>query len=454
MAADSLRLLGNVCGYVNDYAEAIAFYERSLDICREIGDRQGEGKVLGNIGSIAYDQGDYAKSRACLEQALSIVREIGDRQIEANTLTNLGYTTVEQGAYARGSAYLDQARHIYQEIGDQHGLGWLLNYIGQFAVCFGNYAEAAITCERALRLCQDVGDRLGEAWGWANLTLYAHSQGEYEDARVYGQQAVQITAEIGERFHQAYALKNLGHVLAALGRLTDGADAYQRALDLRRELGQSNLAMEPLAGLARVALARGDTAEAQAHVQGILSYLEDGTLKGANEPFYVYWTCYRVLHATGDPRATEILETAHALLQEWAVGMDDEALRQSFLRNVAAHRHLLDAYREWQRSQQGHQRTVRLSRTGAPTGRPLTDDETVEISWTIAAPEDDGLRGKVARRRHRIRRLLREAAEQGAEATVDDLAHALDVSGRTVKRDLAALRAAGHDVSTRGSFDS
>jgi DNA-binding SARP family transcriptional activator/predicted ATPase len=451
MEADSLRLLGNVCGYLNDYAEAIAFYERSLHICREIGDRQGEGKVLGNIGSIAYDQGDYAKSRTCLEQALAIVREIGDRQTEANTLTNLGYTAVEQGAYTRGSVYLEQARQIYREIGDWHGLGWLLNYIGQFAVCFGNYDEAAIICERALHICQEVGDHLGEAWGLANLSLYAHSQGKYEDAREYGQQAVQITEEIGERFHQAYALKNLGHVLGALGRLTDAADAYERALDLRRELGQSNLATEPLAGLARVALAQGDTAEAQSHIQGILSHLEGGTLKGTNEPFYVYLTCYRVLHAIGDPRAFEILETAHALLQEWAVDIDDEGLRRSFLRNVAAHQELLDAYHAWQILQQGHRRTVRLPRAGVPTGRPLTDVEIIEVAWTVAVSEDEEVGGKVARRRHRIRRLLREASEQGAEATVDDLAAALDVSARTIKRDLAALRAAGHQITTRGS---
>ncbi|RLC91285.1 MAG: hypothetical protein DRI79_03270 [Chloroflexi bacterium] len=59
--------------------------------------------------------------------------------------------------------------------------------------------------------------------------------------------------------------------------------------------------------------------------------------------------------------------------------------------------------------------------------------------------------GKVACRRHRLLRLLREAADQAAAPTVPALAAALDVSERTVKRDLAALRAAGHDVHTRGS---
>jgi len=94
---------------------------------------------------------------------------------------------------------------------------------------------------------------------------------------------------------------------------------------------------------------------------------------------------------------------------------------------------------------------VRLPHAGAPTGRPLCADEFVEVAWTIAAPEEDEIAGKVARRRHRILRLLREAAARSAAPTVADLAEALNVNARTIKRDLAALRAAGHDAQTRGS---
>ena len=92
-----------------------------------------------------------------------------------------------------------------------------------------------------------------------------------------------------------------------------------------------------------------------------------------------------------------------------------------------------------------------MPRGDAPTGRPLREDEVLEVTWTISAPEDDAVSSKVDRRRQRLLRLLRQAAEQGAAPTVADLAAALDASERTIKRDLAALRAEGHDVRTRGS---
>jgi ADP-ribose pyrophosphatase YjhB (NUDIX family) len=57
-------------------------------------------------------------------------------------------------------------------------------------------------------------------------------------------------------------------------------------------------------------------------------------------------TCYRVLGADQDPRAEELLKTAHGLLQEQAAKITDEQLRHSFLENVATHRELVQAFEQ------------------------------------------------------------------------------------------------------------
>jgi hypothetical protein len=92
-------------------------------------------------------------------------------------------------------------------------------------------------------------------------------------------------------------------------------------------------------------LAGSDLANAKAHVEELLAYLKDGAPNVAEGPFRLYLTCYQVLRASGDSRSGEILETAHALLQEEAAKIVEDEFRGSFLEKVPAHRVIIQ---EWQ----------------------------------------------------------------------------------------------------------
>ena len=103
----------------------------------------------------------------------------------------------------------------------------------------------------------------------------------------------------------------------------------------------------------------------------------------------------------------------------------------------------------------GQMRVVLVKRA-APHGRPLRETEKVEVVWTIAAGQEDLAVIKGANlqrlRQVRIQRLLDEALAQGAAATQEDLAAALQVSLRTIKRDCAELKAQGIYLPTRGNL--
>jgi uncharacterized small protein (DUF1192 family) len=58
--------------------------------------------------------------------------------------------------------------------------------------------------------------------------------------------------------------------------------------------------------------------------------------------------------------------------------------------------------------------------------------------------------GRVGLRKGRILRLVDEALEQGGVLTEEDLARVLQITPRTVIRDIQALKAADHVVQTRG----
>ena len=100
------------------------------------------------------------------------------------------------------------------------------------------------------------------------------------------------------------------------------------------------------------------------------------------------------------------------------------------------------------------QTRVILADLNAGHGQPLGQTATTEVTWTTDAGQGDRQvlqqYGPVELRRTRIQRLLDEALAQGAAATQEDLAQALHVSVRTVKRDCKELEAQGICLPTRG----
>lgn len=89
---------------------------------------------------------------------------------------------------------------------------------------------------------------------------------------------------------------------------------------------------------------------------------------------------------------------------------------------------------------------------GSPPGRAVGECERVAVNLSLDHPEDLEAWGEgVAKlRQSKIKRLTREAQEQGGLLSQEDLARLLCASRSTIKRDIGWLREQGVDVPTRG----
>ncbi len=326
---------------ISNYPLSIVTAQEAIRLARLAQDTTIEAASYLQWGQALWRLGDLAACRAQLEQALTLARAAKARQWEADSLRILGNVYYYLGDYAQAAVYWEQALPISRQIGDRPGEASALSNLGEAARSQGSYAQARDYYEQRLRICQETGERYGESIALINLSLVSHNLGNNQPALEYSQQALQLTQKIGIRTHQAYALTNMGHALEGLARWAEAADAYQHAAATRLELGEHHLAMESTAGLARVLLAQGDTAQAMDRVNEILHHLESETLDGTDEPLRIYLCCYRVLRANHDPHAQSILQTAHHLLQQRAAKISDEALRRSFLENVNEHREIM-----------------------------------------------------------------------------------------------------------------
>jgi tetratricopeptide (TPR) repeat protein len=89
--------------------EAIATFEESLTIRRQVSDHNGEARSLDNLGQVWLAMRCYEQAVACQKRGLAIVRETGDRQSESLILANLAETCREVGDPERARGEPDHA---------------------------------------------------------------------------------------------------------------------------------------------------------------------------------------------------------------------------------------------------------------------------------------------------------------------------------------------------------
>ena len=119
--ASLLNELGRLYASIGKVSDALPYYQASLKLSREIGDRAGEGVTLNNLSQIYHARGDYDTALEYLKQSLGIRREIGDRAGEGVTLHNMGhlYLTKNEHEAAIGcflGAYLIAKQIGYSEL--------------------------------------------------------------------------------------------------------------------------------------------------------------------------------------------------------------------------------------------------------------------------------------------------------------------------------------------------
>lgn len=217
-AGNSLGNMGIAYRNLGQYQQAIEFFEQSLGVAREVGDRVLEGNSLGNLGNTYADLGQYQQALEFHEQHLALVQDVGAspeenwylRQGEGRALGNLGIAHHNLGQYQQAVDYFAQSLVIFREMGDRLGEVLVLGNLGNTHNSLGRYQQAINFYEQQLVMSREMGDRAGESTGLGNLGVAYQRLGQYQAALERFQQALVIAQETGDRPSEGLWLRNIG----------------------------------------------------------------------------------------------------------------------------------------------------------------------------------------------------------------------------------------------------
>jgi len=197
--ARSVFAAGVLAGEQGDYVSADTLIRESLDIARQLRDKQGVAVSLNALAVHARDRGDVAVAYSLLEESLMLWRELGDQKAVARSLSNLANVAKLQGDYPHARSLYAECLSIFLGLGDRTGVAWSLNYQGDVARDQGDSAAARTLYEQGLTIFRELGDRWGIAGTLADLGSLAREQQNCPTAHSLYRESLKIFQELGHK---------------------------------------------------------------------------------------------------------------------------------------------------------------------------------------------------------------------------------------------------------------
>lgn len=249
--ADAEAALARVCWRLGDHAAAAEHVRRARERYRQLADRAGESRVLGDRAALDQRLGRLAAAVGHLREALALSRAAGDRAGEGAALANLAIVCCQLGQTEEALAHGERAAAIGGETGNRHLAGAATGTIGLCLERLGRPEEALGLYQRALAVYRDTGDRAGETLELVNIGCALRLAGRPEEALVALEDALDLARRTGPETSVTEALNALGETLLLLDRTTAAGVRHQQALLSARRTGDRLHEAYALDGLAR-----------------------------------------------------------------------------------------------------------------------------------------------------------------------------------------------------------
>jgi transcriptional regulator with XRE-family HTH domain/tetratricopeptide (TPR) repeat protein len=262
-AADTLYHLGTVAWSNHRNGEAIAHHGEAVAVCERLG--------LANLvavqayhgsGEARFNNLEPREAIACYERSIELARAIGDKSYESENLMMIGFANVGVmglGDYAAAEGKFAAALEIADRADLQWHRGPILLGRDNVGACKGAYGEAFSGMVRTLQWLEGLGQIRYQIMACVFLAQLLIDLGLYTAALEYSDRALALAAESKITFWRGQV--RAMHALARLrlGDLDIGPELEREAVHCEARCERMQM-LQCRRVLAQLALARGEPA--------------------------------------------------------------------------------------------------------------------------------------------------------------------------------------------------
>lgn len=232
--------------YLADYAKAMQYYEKGLELAIRQDGEQGLSTATSynNIGNLMFDKGQYDQALDYYQKALTIKETLlgEESQGVATYLNNIGNAYHAKRDYGQALMYHQRALNIRENLlgVDHPDVAGSFNNIGAVYRDQKNYVQAMDYYKKALTIREKtLGlDHPNTATTYNNIGLTYQYQGNDDQALDYYQKALSIREEVLGKTHPltASSYNNIGSIYYKKRDMDQALDYLLKALAIREKV--------------------------------------------------------------------------------------------------------------------------------------------------------------------------------------------------------------------------
>ena len=158
---------------------------------------RARSNALNSLVVTSWFFGDYGAALEWSERTLQACREVGDKEAIAAALSNLADVVLRLGRHDDAERLLHESSTLFAGLGDQNGIAWCCNHLGDVAAARGQRSEAREFYERGAGIFTSTGNGWGLARSMCDFGHLACDAGDIESARAAFLRGMAIFGEIG-----------------------------------------------------------------------------------------------------------------------------------------------------------------------------------------------------------------------------------------------------------------
>jgi tetratricopeptide (TPR) repeat protein len=227
--AMKLYNMGDECKEKGDFQEAIDYYSKALNICREVGEERGQVFALGGLGLVYQELKVFLRAIECFEKAKQLAIQFGLEDHVALNAYRLAVAYLSKDDFFPALALSREAAKIWRKLNNpkaqdaQELQAETLNGLGEASRKRGALKESIEYYYQSLSITRDINYRYGEGIELGNLGLAYFHIDDNQKALKYLELAIIVNQETGNtealaknQFNMALLLHELGKDVRAL----------------------------------------------------------------------------------------------------------------------------------------------------------------------------------------------------------------------------------------------